>query len=292
MKSEVTPNSNAPGFFSSHVSGARRFYLDLNPPKDQALSIVCGGSEHCTPDYAIHRPSFPFHSIEFVARGKGMLSLNGKSHSLRPGCLFSYGPGVRHDIATDPSDPMTKYFVNFSGKAARRLLGRCHLLPGSTLRVLSVVEIQAIFDELIRNGIKGTRYSAEICARLLECLMLKIAESSSPTGGEESLAYMTYQHCRQHIQEHFPHLKTLQQIAQECHVDGAYLCRLFQRYDHQSPYQYLLRLRMNQAAEALLRPGAMVKQVAEETGFSDPFHFSRVFKGIFGVSPVDFRKLR
>lgn len=292
MKPEVSPNSNAPGFFSSHVSGARRFYLDLNPPKDQALSIVCGGSEHCTPDYAIHRSTFPFPSIEFVARGKGMLALNGKSLSLAPGCLFSYGPGVRHDIATDPSDPMTKYFVNFSGRTARRLLRKCHLLPGSTSRVLSVVEIQAIFDELIRNGIKGTRYSAEICARLLECLVLKIAESSSPTGGEESLAYMTYQHCRQHIGEHFPHLKTLQQIAQECHVDGAYLCRLFQRYDHQSPYQYLLRLRMNQAAEVLLRPGAMVKQVAEETGFSDPFHFSRVFKGIFGVSPADFRKLR
>ena len=87
-------------------------------------------------------------------------------------------------------------------------------------------------------------------------------------------------------------LKTLQQIAQERHVDGAYLCRLFQRYDHQSPYQFLMRLKMNLAAERLQKPGALVKQVSEESGFNDPFHFSRAFKKVFGLAPDDFRRLR
>jgi AraC-like DNA-binding protein len=67
---------------------------------------------------------------------------------------------------------------------------------------------------------------------------------------------------------------------------------LFRRYDHQSPYQYLLRLRMNLAAEQLHQPGALVKQVAEQTGFDDPFHFSRAFKSVFGLSPDAFRRLR
>ena len=68
-------------------------------------------------------------------------------------------------------------------------------------------------------------------------------------------------------------------------MDVAYLCRLFQRYDHQSPYQLLLRLKMNFAAEWLQQPGALVKQVAERAGFTDPFHFSREFKSVFGVAP-------
>ena len=87
-------------------------------------------------------------------------------------------------------------------------------------------------------------------------------------------------------------MRTLEQIAKECHINNAYLCRLFRRYDNQSPYQYLLRLKMNFAAERLQKSGALVKNVAEEAGFTDPFHFSRVFTSVLGLSPAAFRDLR
>lgn len=53
-----------------------------------------------------------------------------------------------------------------------------------------------------------------------------------------------------------------------------------------------MRLKMNVAAVRLHAPGTLVKQVAAELGFSDPFHFSRAFKSIFGLSPEAFRRLR
>jgi AraC-like DNA-binding protein len=108
----------------------------------------------------------------------------------------------------------------------------------------------------------------------------------------DTLALSTYEQCRQYIDRHFARLRTLAEIAAECNVNNAYLCRLFQRYDHQSPYQYLLRLKMNLAAERLQRPGSLVKQAADEVGFSDPFHFSRVFKNFLGISPGAFRGMR
>jgi AraC-like DNA-binding protein len=42
----------------------------------------------------------------------------------------------------------------------------------------------------------------------------------------------------------------------------------------------------------LRNSGALVKQVAEQVGFVDPFHFSRVFRNVLGVSPSVFRRLR
>jgi AraC-like DNA-binding protein len=48
---------------------------------------------------------------------------------------------------------------------------------------------------------------------------------------------------------------------------------------------------MNYAAERLKQPGALVKQVAEESGYADPFHFSRVFTSVFGLSPTAFHRL-
>jgi AraC-like DNA-binding protein/quercetin dioxygenase-like cupin family protein len=292
-KPDINPKKPAaPDFFSPHVAGARRFYLDLNPPKNRSLTLVCGGVEHCTADYAIHRRSFPFYSIEYVVRGRGTVKLRNRLYHLQPGSAFSYGPSLAHDIASDPAGPLIKYFVDFTGRKAGTLLRLSLLGVGGLSQIYPANELQAVFDELIHCGLQGTPGSIQAGEKLLECLAFKIAGARAPVEGPETLAFATYQRCRQHIQQHFRRLKTLRQIGDECRLNHSYLCRLFRRYDHQSPHQYLLRLKMNLAAELLRQPAALVKQVAEVTGFGDPFHFSRAFKTVFGVSPDAFRRLR
>ena len=274
------------------MASARRFYLDLNPPVNRQLAVVCGGLEHCTPDYAILRDNFPFYSIEYVIRGVGELNLKGRTYPLQAGRLFSYGPGITHHITGDATSPFVKYFVDFAGTGAIELLRSCGLSPGRVTEVFPTNAVQPLFDELIQSGLQVRRKSSDLCAKLLECLALRITGASTPLKGSETAAFATFQQCRQHIEDHSLRLRTLKQIASECHVNNAYLCRLFRHYDKQSPYQYLLRLKMNHAAESLQRPNALVKQVAEETGFPDPFHFSRVFTSVFGLSPTAFRSLR
>jgi len=282
----------APDFFSADVAQARRFYLDLNPPKNRPLAVVCGGLEHCTPDYAIRRETFPFYSIEYAVRGRGEVRLRGRACALQPGRLFSYGPGIPQNITGDAAAPLVKYFVDFAGTRARALLRSCGLPPGRVSEVFPANALQPLFDELIQAGLRAHRESAELCGKLLECLALRITGARAPLAGAETRAFATYQQCRSHLEQHSLRLRTLEQMAGECHVNNAYFCRLFRRFDNQSPYQYLLRLKMNHAAERLKQPGALVKQVAEESGFADPFHFSRVFTSVFGLSPTAFRGLR
>jgi AraC-like DNA-binding protein len=292
MPKSAAASHPAPEFFSPHVREARRFYLDLAPPARQPLAVVCGGFEYSAPDYAIDRANFPYFSIEFVASGKGAVVLSGQEVRLLPGTVFAYGPEVPHHITTDRDDPLAKYFVDFTGRRAANLLRRYALTPGTSGHVFAPGEIQRIFDDLIQNGLKSTRFSAHACATLLEYLVLKIAESLSTWEAAQTPAFATYQRCRHYIQANYPGTTNLAQIARHCHVDAAYLCRLFRRYDHQSPYQFLMRLRMNLAAERLQNPGVLVKQVAAELGYDDPFHFSRAFKNVLGLSPEAFRRLR
>lgn len=287
----MTTKASSPGFYSEQISAARRFHLDLDPPRNSPLTVVSGGRENCAPDYEIHRPSFPFWGLEFVAQGRGSVGFGPECFDILPGSVFCYGPRTAHDIHTARLNPLVKYFVDFDGTQAATLLTGHGLHPGAVIQTSAPGEIMAIFDDLIRNGLNYTPFSGRIAAVILEHLLLKIQETSIPNGSAASPAFATYRRCRQYLQDHWPELNSLGEIAAACHLDPAYLCRLFQRFDRQSPYQFLLRLKINHAAERLRTGEFPVAHIAEELHFADQFHFSRVFKKLMGISPSQFIRI-
>ncbi len=280
-----------PGFFSTQVSRARRFFLDMKPASSAPLRVVCGGCEHCASDYHIVRKGFSFYCIEFVVHGKGTLVLNGHEYPLQPGAVFSYGPGMSHNIACDPSTPLVKYFVDFVGTAARRMLTRWELAPGSIKQITNIAPVTENFDALITTGASVSQHVDRLCSLLLECLMIRCADNQSAYGEPDARARATYQRCVNYLADHIEEIHSVEQAAKACHIDQAYLCRLFRRFGQYSPYQQILRLRMRSAAQKLMEPGRLVKEVASEMGFEDPYHFSRVFKKVYEIPPERFIQL-
>lgn len=75
-----------------------------------------------------------------------------------------------------------------------------------------------------------------------------------------------------------------------------YVRKLFKKETGETPHEYLLRRKMELAANLL--SGVFtnkyskysVSQVAEACGFADALYFSRVFKKYFGLSPSDYAK--
>ncbi len=76
-------------------------------------------------------------------------------------------------------------------------------------------------------------------------------------------------------------------MAAYCHVSESQLRRIFKKETGVSPKLYLDQVKMKKACE-LLKKGFGVANVADLLGYADPFHFSRRFKAIQGVSPRDF----
>jgi AraC-like DNA-binding protein/mannose-6-phosphate isomerase-like protein (cupin superfamily) len=291
MNHRQKQQNREPDYFSSQISAARRFYRNLHPTRSETVSVVAGGRESCTVGYEIHRSTFPYYAIEFVAGGRGVLTLKGREYDLLPGTIFTYGNNVPHAIRNSEQEPLQKYFINFTGRRGGELLVR-HSLRAVVLHTSAPNLVADGFDELIDRGFTDNALNEQLCSLLMEILILKIAETALPFGESMSPAFATYQRCREYIHGHYQELDSLGAIAKACCIDQAYLCRLFKRFGHQTPYQSLLRLRMNRAAELLLTPGKLAKEVAHEMGFEDQFHFSRTFKKTFGLSPKFFTGMR
>jgi AraC-like DNA-binding protein len=274
-----------PDFFSLQIARARRFHIDLDPDPALPLAVVSGGREHCQPDYEIRRPGFDYWALEFVAEGEGTLVLDHRSYRLEAGTIFSYGPDIPQHITTDSRQALVKYFIDFAGRRGGELLREFGPAPGRVMQTAAPGEVLAVFDELVRCGMRSSPLQQRMAGLLLEYLIVKIGESSVPHGEASSPAFANYRRCRQAIEDGWRELHSLGEIADACHLDPAYLCRLFKRFDHVTPYQFLLRLKMNHAAALLRVPNSTVKAVADAVGFHDVFHFSRVFKRIHGLPP-------
>lgn len=281
--------SEPPAFLSAQVTAARRFYLNLNPAPAPEITVVCGGWEECAPDYAIDRKTFRFPSIEFVAAGTGELTLDGARHELTAGTVFSYGPDISQRIKSHPAAPLQKYFVNFTGERALTLLDEVGLPPGTLTRLHSPHEVRSAFESLVRFGTRHDRHTDRACTLQLELLLLAIDRSNQPASVSARRAHATFERCRAYLDLHFRTLATLDQAASACHLDPAYLCRIFARFLGESPYRYLQRLQMQWAAERLHSQGKLIREVAAELQI-DPFQFSRTFKRVHGVSPSEFLK--
>ena len=82
----------------------------------------------------------------------------------------------------------------------------------------------------------------------------------------------------------------LWELANLAGMSPHYFCELFKKSTGVSPYQYSLRCRMDRAKEFLRSPQFTVRQVAEATGFADQSHFTKVFRRLVGLTPVQFRQ--
>lgn len=56
------------------------------------------------------------------------------------------------------------------------------------------------------------------------------------------------------------------------------------------PYQYLKKLRVNRAAEMLLKTDLSILEIAGRVGYSNPSKFSSAFRSVMGVLPRAFRQ--
>lgn len=281
-----------PSFVSHQVTLARRYFLDLNPPPNAGLTVVCGGVETVAPDYEVVRETFPFWCVEYVAEGKGWLFLNGQTHELLAGSIFVYGPGLGHAIRAQTQEPMRKYYVDFAGRRAADLLRERGLAPGTFRQLGASLDVRELFDLLQKYGMEQGELSPQLCGDLLPVLLTRIAHVARIQGTAASPARETYEQIKMAMREKFLQLRTLEEVARHCRVSEEYICRLFQRFDQVRPYQFLMRQRMYHAARLLSEPRLLVKQVARELGFADQYQFSRAFKRVFGIAPTGYQELQ
>ena len=83
---------------------------------------------------------------------------------------------------------------------------------------------------------------------------------------------------------------TLDSLAAESGYSRAHFLRMFRAATHQTPHQYLLSLRLENAIQMMRKRSTPLIDVAVACGFSSHAHFTNVFRSKFGMLPSRYRR--
>lgn len=92
-----------------------------------------------------------------------------------------------------------------------------------------------------------------------------------------------------YIQENYTRKITLAEVAEKTYVSQWYLSKLLNKHTEKSFSDILNQIRINVAKDLLKNPSMRIGDIAEEVGFIDMAHFSRVFKKFEGCSANEYR---
>lgn len=92
-----------------------------------------------------------------------------------------------------------------------------------------------------------------------------------------------------YIEEHYKEKLKLSDVADQVYVSQWHLSKLMNRYLGQNFSEILNGIRINKAKELLKDPSLRIGDIADEVGFLDMAHFSRVFKKLVGISANEYR---
>jgi len=240
----------------------------------------------------------PTGSSQFIliycVEGQGEIRLNETTHIVSADHFFIIPAGMSHAYLSDEQNPWSIYWIHFSGlKAGNFTRFACQAMAIERSRTSRINDRLDLFSEIFRNLDRG--FSIETLEYVNLCLPHLLAsfthlsqfrlikESGEKDPVAQSINFML---------ENLPKKLKLEEIAAETGLSASHYSRLFVNRTGHSPIDYFIQLKIQRACRLLDNSGWMIADVAREMGFDDQFYFSRVFRKVMGMSPVEYRKRR
>lgn len=118
----------------------------------------------------------------------------------------------------------------------------------------------------------------------------ELAASDAVIREEENTASsFIVKNAMKYMEENYKQKLTLSEVAEKTYVSQWHLSKLLNKHTSKSFSELLNSIRIKKAKELLTDSSLRIGDIAEEVGFIDLAHFSRVFKKMMGISANEYR---
>ena len=231
-----------------------------------------------------------FFELHFVTRGFVDYGFGNEMFRVNEGEMMIISPGNVHCVSRIPN-AFCKIMIGVEAKpdsvAERSLLKLSDrvISQGQAIEnelediLLAAQEKRGNKDILVHLGICSLIYRI-IGKAAVDC----ITDTSEVSCDDRVLSAKKY------IQDNPDVFFTCAEVAAYCRLSTKQLGRLFKRYEGISLFEYIHKVKIEQAKHLLLNTDETQREIAKKLGFLDAQYFGKFFFRISGTSPSVFRE--
>lgn len=260
--------------------------------KTSSISLDYCGIEQCEKGHKFGPFVRESYLIHIVYEGEGTYTIGEKNFHLEKGQAFLIYPGEETIYEADHENPWCYVWVGFQGYRSIEFVQKMGFSKEKP--IISVKQLEDE-KECILNMLKAKRLTTvdELLRtgelfKLFAFIMKDNEETISPANHDyPSGTYVKY--AMDYMQEHMKEKIKIDELADTIGISRSHLSGSFKKELKMSPQEYLINLRMENAAYMLKNKAAPIQVVAAECGYEDSLSFSKIFKQKYNMSPKAYR---
>ena len=254
----------------------------LLPQYVESMGINAQGEQYFT-----ERCGYDTFFLCLTQSGKGYMRHGERELSLQPGDLVILDCIEPHFYCS--RSPIWQFlWIHFKGYGCREFFKKICSDGLFFLHLENTEPIYKLYKQLIPLLSTHTLSDDLHISELLGSFLYTIAryqlwgeEKKIPSAIEQTITY---------IHENYQRNLSVQHLAERENYSIYHFTKLFKKYTGQSPYQYILSIRLRQARQMLLSTDYSIEEVSRFNNFSSCSRFISLFTKAFGMTPLQYRK--
>lgn len=228
----------------------------------------------------------------YVTNGSGEVCIGEERILLSKNDYVIIPKNIPHHYSTKEKDAWTIYWVHFDGSKVeflnsgfgKRATLQAHHTMDEDFRI-------SLFKDLIHTLSMGyvkthLEYASLSFQRLLASFLYPDQFMHHQNVKDKDIISKNISFMKAHVDEAL----TLKELADHAGLSIAHYSKLFTLKTGFSPIDHFIQLKIQYACQLLDISQLYVKEVAHKVGYQDPYYFSRIFKKVMQMSPLEYRK--
>lgn len=209
----------------------------------------------------------------------GMAIIDGQEYPFSPGTLALVPPETSHSDRYDL--PSHVFCIGFFSDT---------VIPVTVLQTVGD-EFSSVFAQINREWSRGDTSGIRIIGYLTEILVLRLLRLIQPPDEADGID-QRIQYTAQYIRSNFSENMDFRKLAADIGYSYDHFRHLFTKTIGQSPKQYLLAARFQEAKRMLRNSDSKISVIATECGFRQSAPFVAAFRKSTGMTPTEYRLRR
>lgn len=249
----------------------------------------CGYNTY-NPDYdIIYRPNGSTSYLFLLVLSPMIFHINGEKIHVRPGACILYTPGFLQRYQA-----VKEFFNSYLHFFADEQLMSIYSFPVNKIFYpKNTDDINWYIRKIHREYLIKPLHYKEMIHGLIQQLMVDIDREylhNKQDDNTNSSLFSAFQSLRIQMLTYCEEDWTIERMCKMVSLEKSQFYSYYNLFFNTSPKRDLLNARIDKAKYLLTNEALTIKQIAQSTGFSDIYHFSRYFKKQCGCSPSNFRK--